>query len=100
MYADFMAYLDLLLVIIVGVTLEERVICFVEYYFIVFYEGRKGVLVKKFYNFIIGEIFYCFWEVFKDRVKLKRIVFYFFVSYEYSMIDDFFKSYKLRFVVE
>ncbi|XP_063308292.1 oxysterol-binding protein-related protein 10 [Pelobates fuscus] len=69
MYANFMTHSDLLLSISVGITPEERMLSFVEYYLTSFHEGRKGAVAKKPYNPIIGETFHCSWDVPKDRVK-------------------------------
>ncbi|KAM5158289.1 oxysterol-binding protein-related protein 10 [Mantella aurantiaca] len=69
MYANFMAHPDLFLSIAAGTTPEERMIGFVEYYLTAFHEGRKGAVAKKPYNPIIGETFYCSWDVPKEKVK-------------------------------
>ncbi|XP_061677421.1 oxysterol-binding protein-related protein 10 isoform X2 [Syngnathoides biaculeatus] len=69
MYANFMAHPDLFLSITAGVTAEERIVRFVEYYLTSFTEGRKGAVAKKPYNPILGEIFHCSWEVPRDKVK-------------------------------
>ncbi|XP_061122863.1 oxysterol-binding protein-related protein 10 [Syngnathus typhle] len=70
MYANFMAHPDLFLSITAGVTPEERIVRFVEYYLTSFHEGRKGAVAKKPYNPILGETFHCSWEVPRDKVKL------------------------------
>ncbi|XP_049606529.1 oxysterol-binding protein-related protein 10 [Syngnathus scovelli] len=70
MYANFMAHPDLFLSITAGVTAEERIVRFVEYYLTSFHEGRKGAVAKKPYNPILGETFHCSWEVPRDKVKL------------------------------
>ncbi|XP_061616119.1 oxysterol-binding protein-related protein 10 isoform X1 [Phyllopteryx taeniolatus] len=69
MYANFMAHPDLFLSITAGVTAEERIVRFVEYYLTSFTEGRKGAVAKKPYNPILGETFHCSWEVPRDKVK-------------------------------
>ncbi|XP_018430360.1 PREDICTED: oxysterol-binding protein-related protein 11 [Nanorana parkeri] len=72
MYADFLSHPDLFLTIGGGVTPEERMVRFVEYYLTSFHEGRKGALAKKPYNPIIGETFHCSWRVPKDSVETPR----------------------------
>ncbi|XP_061465003.1 oxysterol-binding protein-related protein 11 [Rhineura floridana] len=62
MYADFMSHPDLFIAISNGTSPEERMIRFVEYYLTSFHEGRKGAIVKKPYNPIIGETFHCSWK--------------------------------------
>lgn len=107
MYVDFMFYLDLFIVIINGVIVEDRMICFVEYYFILFYEGCKGVIVKKLYNFIIGEIFYCFWRMLKSEVVFSVFSSFFIqgvINYVF-LLEEFLNQvgvdcYIVRFVVE
>ncbi|XP_069068100.1 oxysterol-binding protein-related protein 10 isoform X2 [Pleurodeles waltl] len=69
MYANFMAHPDLFLSIAAGVTPEDRIIRFVEYYLTAFHEGRKGAIAKKPYNPLIGETFHCSWDVPKAKVK-------------------------------
>ncbi|XP_008934399.1 PREDICTED: oxysterol-binding protein-related protein 11 [Merops nubicus] len=63
MYADFMSHPDLFIAVTDGLTPEERMIRFVEYYLTSFHEGRKGAIAKKPYNPIIGETFHCSWTV-------------------------------------
>ncbi|OCT60891.1 oxysterol-binding protein-related protein 11 isoform X1 [Xenopus laevis] len=70
MYADFLSHPDLFLSISCGLTPEERMVRFVEYYLTSFHEGRKGALAKKPYNPIIGETFHCSWRVPKDSLQL------------------------------
>ncbi|XP_077599897.1 oxysterol-binding protein-related protein 10 [Stigmatopora nigra] len=69
MYANFMAHPDLFLNITAGVTAEDRIVRFVEYYLTSFHEGRKGAVAKKPYNPVLGETFHCSWEVPRDKVK-------------------------------
>ncbi|XP_068432027.1 oxysterol-binding protein-related protein 10 isoform X2 [Clinocottus analis] len=69
MYANFMAHPDMFLSITAGVTAEDRIVRFVEYYLTAFHEGRKGAVAKKPYNPVLGETFHCSWEVPRDRVK-------------------------------
>uniref|UniRef100_A0A3Q3D8W7 Oxysterol-binding protein n=1 Tax=Hippocampus comes TaxID=109280 RepID=A0A3Q3D8W7_HIPCM len=69
MYANFMAHPDLFLSVTAGVTAEERIVRFVEYYLTSFHEGRKGAVAKKPYNPVLGETFHCSWEVPRDKVK-------------------------------
>ncbi|XP_067405698.1 oxysterol-binding protein-related protein 11 isoform X2 [Emydura macquarii macquarii] len=68
MYADFMSHPDLFIAITNGVTPEERMIRFVEYYLTSFHEGRRGAIAKKPYNPIIGETFHCSWRMAKAEV--------------------------------
>ncbi|KAE8581709.1 hypothetical protein XENTR_v10024911 [Xenopus tropicalis] len=72
MYADFLSHPDLFLSISAGLTPEERMVRFVEYYLTSFHEGRKGALAKKPYNPIIGETFHCSWRVPKDSLQLSN----------------------------
>ncbi|XP_059364239.1 oxysterol-binding protein-related protein 10-like [Carassius carassius] len=72
MYANFMAHPDVFLAITSGVTAEERMIRFVEYYLTAFHEGRKGAVAKKPYNPILGESFHCTWDVQRDKVRPLR----------------------------
>ncbi|XP_016148038.1 oxysterol-binding protein-related protein 10 isoform X3 [Sinocyclocheilus grahami] len=72
MYANFMAHPDVFLAITSGVTAEERMIRFVEYYLTAFHEGRKGAVAKKPYNPILGESFQCTWDVPQDKVRPLR----------------------------
>ncbi|XP_072273989.1 oxysterol-binding protein-related protein 11 [Pyxicephalus adspersus] len=72
MYADFLSHPDLFLSIGGGVTAEERMVRFVEYYLTSFHEGRKGALAKKPYNPIIGETFHCSWRVPRDTVQTPK----------------------------
>ncbi|XP_076827764.1 oxysterol-binding protein-related protein 10 isoform X2 [Brachyhypopomus gauderio] len=72
MYANFMAHPDMFLAITAGVTAEERIVRFVEYYLTAFHEGRKGAVAKKPYNPILGESFLCSWDVPRDRVRPLR----------------------------
>ncbi|XP_041868072.1 oxysterol-binding protein-related protein 10 [Melanotaenia boesemani] len=69
MYANFMAHPDMFLSITNGVTPEDRIVRFVEYYLTAFHEGRKGAVAKKPYNPVLGETFHCSWEVPRDKVK-------------------------------
>ncbi|KAM4538761.1 oxysterol-binding protein-related protein 10 isoform 2-T2 [Odontesthes bonariensis] len=69
MYANFMAHPDMFLSITNGVTAEDRIVRFVEYYLTAFHEGRKGAVAKKPYNPVLGETFHCSWEVPRDKVK-------------------------------
>nr|XP_021323901.1 oxysterol-binding protein-related protein 10-like [Danio rerio] len=72
MYANFMAHPDLFLSISAGVTAEERMVRFVEYYMTAFHEGRKGAVAKKPYNPVLGETFRCSWEVPQEKVRPLR----------------------------
>ncbi|KAF3707292.1 Oxysterol-binding protein-related protein 10 [Channa argus] len=69
MFANFMAHPDMFLSITAGVTAEDRIVRFVEYYLTAFHEGRKGAVAKKPYNPVLGETFHCSWEVPWDKVK-------------------------------
>ncbi|KAG8432155.1 hypothetical protein GDO86_016697 [Hymenochirus boettgeri] len=72
MYADFLSHPDLFLSISAGLTAEDRMVKFVEYYLTSFHEGRKGALAKKPYNPIIGESFHCSWRVPRDDLQLPK----------------------------
>ncbi|XP_057684031.1 oxysterol-binding protein-related protein 10 [Corythoichthys intestinalis] len=69
MYANFMAHPDLFLSVTAGVTAEDRIVRFVEYYLTSFHEGRRGAVAKKPYNPVLGETFHCSWEVPRDKIK-------------------------------
>ncbi|KAM8967074.1 oxysterol-binding protein-related protein 10 [Pelodytes ibericus] len=101
MYANFMAHPDLFLSISAGTTPEERMISFVEYYLTAFHEGRKGAVAKKPYNPVIGETFYCSWDVPKDRVKPCRTHATTAQTKETSIGQNLpTDSYKVRFIAE
>nr|XP_014351054.1 PREDICTED: oxysterol-binding protein-related protein 10 [Latimeria chalumnae] len=106
MYANFMAHPDLFVSITAGVTPEDRIIRFVEYYLTAFHEGRKGAVAKKPYNPIIGEAFHCSWDVPKDKIKSIRTNSSSTVAKEQAKIQDLEPDrdqrgcYKVRFVAE
>ncbi|XP_069504909.1 oxysterol-binding protein-related protein 10 isoform X3 [Ambystoma mexicanum] len=106
MYANFLSHPDLFLSISGGVTPEDRIIRFVEYYLTAFHEGRKGAIAKKPYNPLIGETFHCCWDVPKAKVKPFRTTGSSTAPTDQAMPQapglglDETESYKLRFVAE
>ncbi|KAF3834664.1 hypothetical protein F7725_027222 [Dissostichus mawsoni] len=57
MYADFFAHPDLF------EEARERMVQVVKWYMSAFHAGRKGSVAKKPYNPILGEVFYCHWDL-------------------------------------
>ncbi|XP_067304389.1 oxysterol-binding protein-related protein 10 isoform X2 [Pseudorasbora parva] len=102
MYANFMAHPDVFLAITSGVTPEERMIRFVEYYLTAFHEGRKGAVAKKPYNPILGESFHCTWDVPRDKVRPLRTTSSSPASAHSAQTtsNEGLESYRLRFVAE
>ncbi|XP_076008544.1 oxysterol-binding protein-related protein 11-like [Genypterus blacodes] len=94
MYADFMSHPDLFVAITDGISPEDRMVRFVEYYLTSFHEGRKGAIAKKPYNPIIGETFHCSWKVPRRQEAHKECMQ---SSPDTSSPQD---PYQLRFVAE
>lgn len=42
---------------------RERMVQVVKWYLSAFHAGRKGSVAKKPYNPILGEVFYCHWDL-------------------------------------
>lgn len=42
---------------------RERMVQVVRWYLSAFHAGRKGSVAKKPYNPILGEVFYCHWDL-------------------------------------
>jgi len=42
---------------------RERMVYVVKWYLSAFHAGRKGSVAKKPYNPILGEVFYCHWDL-------------------------------------
>lgn len=42
---------------------RERMVHVVKWYLSAFHAGRKGSVAKKPYNPILGEVFYCHWDL-------------------------------------
>ncbi|XP_063747426.1 oxysterol-binding protein-related protein 9 isoform X2 [Eleginops maclovinus] len=63
MYADFFAHPDLFVSIAEQAEARERMVQVVKWYMSAFHAGRKGSVAKKPYNPILGEVFYCHWDL-------------------------------------
>ncbi|XP_075879007.1 oxysterol-binding protein-related protein 9 isoform X4 [Nelusetta ayraudi] len=63
MYADFFAHPDLFVSIAEQPEPRERMVQVVRWYLSAFHAGRKGSVAKKPYNPILGEVFYCHWDL-------------------------------------
>uniref|UniRef100_A0A671VVL4 Oxysterol-binding protein n=1 Tax=Sparus aurata TaxID=8175 RepID=A0A671VVL4_SPAAU len=63
MYADFFAHPDLFVSIAEQPEPRERMVNVVKWYLSAFHAGRKGSVAKKPYNPILGEVFYCHWDL-------------------------------------
>ncbi|XP_030227647.1 oxysterol-binding protein-related protein 9 isoform X4 [Gadus morhua] len=63
MYADFFAHPDLFVSIAEQPEPRERMVQVVKWYLSAFHAGRKGSVAKKPYNPILGEVFYCHWDM-------------------------------------
>lgn len=63
MYADFFAHPDLFVSIAEQLEPRERMVYVVKWYLSAFHAGRKGSVAKKPYNPILGEVFYCHWDL-------------------------------------
>ena len=66
MYADFFAHLDLFVSISDQKDARDRMVQVVKWYLSAFHAGRKGLVAKKPYNPILGEIFQCHWTLPND----------------------------------
>ncbi|XP_064189368.1 oxysterol-binding protein-related protein 9 isoform X5 [Anguilla rostrata] len=63
MYADFFAHPDLFVSIADQPEPRERMVQVVKWYLSAFHAGRKGSVAKKPYNPILGEVFFCHWDM-------------------------------------
>ncbi|XP_019752149.1 oxysterol-binding protein-related protein 9 isoform X3 [Hippocampus comes] len=63
MYADFFAHPDLFVSIAEQPDPRERMVQVVKWYLSAFHAGRKGSVAKKPYNPILGEVFFCHWDL-------------------------------------
>ncbi|XP_068174673.1 oxysterol-binding protein-related protein 9 isoform X3 [Antennarius striatus] len=63
MYADFFAHPDLFVSIAEQPEPQERMVQVVKWYLSAFHAGRKGSVAKKPYNPILGEVFFCHWDL-------------------------------------
>uniref|UniRef100_A0A8C5E6A6 Oxysterol-binding protein n=1 Tax=Gouania willdenowi TaxID=441366 RepID=A0A8C5E6A6_GOUWI len=63
MYADFFAHPDLFVSIAEQPEPKDRMVQVVKWYLSAFHAGRKGSVAKKPYNPILGEVFYCHWDL-------------------------------------
>uniref|UniRef100_A0A8C5E2C8 Oxysterol-binding protein n=1 Tax=Gouania willdenowi TaxID=441366 RepID=A0A8C5E2C8_GOUWI len=66
MYADFFAHPDLFVSIAEQPEPKDRMVQVVKWYLSAFHAGRKGSVAKKPYNPILGEVFYCHWDLPED----------------------------------
>ncbi|KAI1891943.1 hypothetical protein AGOR_G00148910 [Albula goreensis] len=66
MYADFFAHPDLFVSIADQLEPRERMVQVVKWYLSAFHAGRKGSVAKKPYNPILGEVFFCHWDLPSD----------------------------------
>ncbi|TRY88658.1 hypothetical protein DNTS_025679 [Danionella cerebrum] len=63
MYADFFAHPDLFVSIAEQQDPKDRMVQVVKWYLSAFHAGRKGSVAKKPYNPILGEVFFCHWDL-------------------------------------
>lgn len=63
MYADFFAHPDLFVSIADQPEPRDRMVQVVKWYLSAFHAGRKGSVAKKPYNPILGEVFFCHWDL-------------------------------------
>uniref|UniRef100_A0A6Q2ZQY1 Oxysterol-binding protein n=1 Tax=Esox lucius TaxID=8010 RepID=A0A6Q2ZQY1_ESOLU len=63
MYADFFAHPDLFVSIADQPEPKERMVQVVKWYMSAFHAGRKSSVAKKPYNPILGEVFFCHWDL-------------------------------------
>ncbi|KAL1022441.1 hypothetical protein UPYG_G00027650 [Umbra pygmaea] len=63
MYADFFAHPDLFVSIADQLDPKERMVQVVKWYMSAFHAGRKSSVAKKPYNPILGEVFFCHWDL-------------------------------------
>ncbi|XP_062509472.1 oxysterol-binding protein-related protein 9-like isoform X2 [Corticium candelabrum] len=63
MYADFFAHPDIFVHVTDLPDPKDRMIQVVKWYLSAFHAGRRGVVAKKPYNPILGEIFQCYWDL-------------------------------------
>ncbi|XP_072295617.1 oxysterol-binding protein-related protein 9 isoform X2 [Eucyclogobius newberryi] len=69
MYADFFAHPDLFVSIAEQPEPKERMVQVVKWYMSAFHAGRKGSVAKKPYNPILGEVFFCHWDLPNETTK-------------------------------
>ncbi|KAF3690929.1 Oxysterol-binding protein-related protein 9 [Channa argus] len=72
MYADFFAHPDLFVSIADQPEPRERMVHVVKWYLSAFHAGRKGSVAKKPYNPILGEVFYCHWDLPNETEELPQ----------------------------
>ncbi|XP_022921236.1 oxysterol-binding protein-related protein 9 isoform X2 [Onthophagus taurus] len=63
MYADYFAHPDLFVRIADLKEPKERMVQVVRWYLSSYHAGRKSAVAKKPYNPILGEVFYCLWDL-------------------------------------
>ncbi|XP_055023611.2 oxysterol-binding protein-related protein 9 isoform X2 [Misgurnus anguillicaudatus] len=66
MYADFFAHPELFVSIADQEDPRDRMVQVVKWYLSAFHAGRKGSVAKKPYNPILGEVFFCHWDLPED----------------------------------
>ncbi|XP_076860011.1 oxysterol-binding protein-related protein 9 isoform X3 [Brachyhypopomus gauderio] len=66
MYADFFAHPDLFVSISEHAEPRDRMVQVLKWYLSAFHAGRKGSVAKKPYNPILGEVFFCHWDLPSD----------------------------------
>ncbi|XP_071852796.1 oxysterol-binding protein-related protein 9-like isoform X3 [Apostichopus japonicus] len=73
MYADFFAHPELFSTISDIPDARDRMLQVVKWYLSSFHAGRKSTVAKKPYNPLLGEEFYCVWDVEENRNPNKPI---------------------------
>ncbi|KAJ8040051.1 Oxysterol-binding protein-related protein 9 [Holothuria leucospilota] len=67
MYADFFAHPELFSTISDLSDARDRMLQVIKWYLSSFHAGRKGSIAKKPYNPLLGEEFYCLWDIEPDE---------------------------------
>uniref|UniRef100_A0AAY4EUT3 Oxysterol-binding protein n=1 Tax=Denticeps clupeoides TaxID=299321 RepID=A0AAY4EUT3_9TELE len=73
MYADFFAHPDLFVSIAEQSDPRDRMVYVVKWYLSAFHAGRKGSVAKKPYNPILGEVFFCHWDLPSDTEESEPV---------------------------
>lgn len=63
MYADYFAHPDIFISVVDKKTPKDRIVQVVKWYLSAYHAGRKSAVAKKPYNPILGEVFFCHWNV-------------------------------------
>ncbi|XP_038858469.1 oxysterol-binding protein-related protein 9-like isoform X1 [Salvelinus namaycush] len=74
MYADFFAHPDLFVSIADQLEPKERMVQMVKWYMSAFHAGRKSSVAKKPYNPILGEVFFCHWDLTSESEEPTAVV--------------------------